>query len=412
MNKSTQEFDVIVCGGGMIGITAACLFTQQGLRTALIDQNSLSKWNPEIISSRVSALNIASINLFKSLDVWKSICNKRISPYEKMTVWEDKSEASISFDAFSQSTPYLGCIAENCAIVDSIADKLNQNYHFQKFENTALLDIEHTDNGPVLHLDNNSKLNCTLLVGADGAQSRVRELSNINTTFFDFDQDAIVTTVTLARSHQATAWQAFLPTGPVALLPLKDGRCSIVWSCDRKYAKKLLDLSDQAFCSRLSDIFEHQPGLITECEARLHFPLRQHHAEQYISANTALIGDAAHITHPLAGLGANIGFMDAASLSQVIESAIERNTDIAKQSVLRRYERWRKGENALVLNTMKGFKELFGSALPATSTMRRTGIGIVENLPPLKNQFSRYAMGLSGDLPDACKATYSDLKGD
>ena len=411
MNKQLQKFDVAICGGGMIGITAACLFTRQGLRTALIDQNALAQWSPETISPRVSALNIASINLFKSLGVWESISNKRISSYTNMVVWEDESNASISFDAASLSRPYLGCIVENCAIVDSIAEKLNQNYHFEKFENTALLNIEYADKGLGLQLDNGSTLNCTLLVGADGAQSRVRELSNIDTAFFDYDQEAIVTSVTLAQSHQDTAWQAFLPTGPVALLPLDDGRCSIVWSCDRKYAEALLNLNEKEFCTRLSAIFESQPGFITACSPRVHFPLRQHHAEQYISTNTALIGDAAHITHPLAGLGANIGFMDAASLSQVVESATDRNLDISRQSVLRRYERWRKGENSLVLNTMKGFKELFGSSLPAARFTRQTGIGIVNRLPPLKNQFARYAMGLAGDLPDNCKAAYSNQNG-
>ncbi len=392
----------------MIGITAACLFARQGLRTALIDQNALAQWNPKTVSARVSALNIASINLFKSLDVWESISNKRISCYTDMVVWEDGSNASISFDAASLSRPYLGCIIENCAIVDSIAEKLNHNYHFQKFEDTALLNIEHTDTGPILQLDNGSTLNCKLLIGADGARSRVRELSNIDTEFFDYGQDAIVTTVTLAQSHRATAWQAFLPTGPVALLPLENGHCSLIWSCDRKHAETLLNLNEKEFCTTLSAIFESQPGCITACQPPAHFPLRQHHAEHYISTNTALIGDAAHITHPLAGLGANIGFMDAASLSQVVESAADRHLNISRRSVLRRYERWRKGENSLVLNTMKGFKELFGSSSPTSKTARQTGIRIVNHMPPLKNPVARYAMGIAGDLPENCKAIYSN----
>ena len=202
-----------------------------------------------------------------------------------------------------------------------------------------------------------------------------------------------------------------MPTGPVALLPLDDGRCSIVWSCDREYAEELLNLDEEAFCTRLSAIFQNQPGLINASEPRLHFPLRQHHAEQYISTDIALIGDAAHITHPLAGLGANIGFMDAASLSQIVEWAAGRNLKISRQSVLRRYERWRKGENTLVLNTMKGFKELFGSPSSTAKSARRTGIGIVDSLPPLKNQFARYAMGLAGDLPDNCKMASSNQNG-
>ncbi|WP_424946089.1 UbiH/UbiF/VisC/COQ6 family ubiquinone biosynthesis hydroxylase [Candidatus Spongiihabitans sp.] len=398
-------FDVVVAGAGMVGATAACLFAKQGLRVGLLDSKSIADWQAG--DARVSAINIASMNIFQALEVWQAMRDNRVSPYRAMRVWEQGSDAAISFDAQALGQPQLGFIIENSVIVSALIEKLRQNYNVSIMEGTSLSQRQIYKDKLVLVTEDNKSLECGLLVGADGAQSKVRELCGIETAGFDYQQDAIVTRVATQRRHQQTAWQSFLPTGAVAMLPLQDGRCSVVWSCDRAggmdCADRLMDLSDAAFCAALSDLFEQHLGRVLECDERFRFPLRQHHAARYIDKYTALVGDAAHITHPLAGLGANIGLMDVAALAEVVNQARTNRQNIANHSVLRRYERWRKGENEMVLGMMKGFKTVFGHAHEPIKTARHLGLNLADRMPPLKAQFAKYAMGLSGDLPEICK---------
>ena len=404
--KSDAIFDVIVIGAGMIGSTAACLFAKQGLRVGLLDGQSISDWQADLYPQgypRVSAINIASMTLFQQLGVWQSMCDKYVSPYRTMHVWEDGSNAAISFDAQTVCQPQLGFIIENKVITSTLIEKLRHNYAVSIMENTVLLSRQINRDKVVLTTEDGKSLECALLVGADGIHSKVRQVCDIDTVTFDYAQDAIVTRVTSEKNHQQTARQSFVRSGTVAMLPLQDGRCSIVWSCNRDDADRMMTLSDDAFCAALSDYFESHLGRITQCDKRLRFPLHQYHATRYIAQYTVLVGDAAHITHPLAGLGANIGLMDAAALAQVVETARNKGQNIANHTVLRRYERWRKGENAFVLGIMKTFKTVFEQPQQPIKTARQFGINATDRITPLKSQLTKYAMGLSGDLPDICK---------
>ncbi len=397
------NFDVLIAGAGMTGCTAACLFADQGLRVGLVDSKSIADWDETTTCPRVSAINIASSNLFRYLKVWPGIERRRFSRYAGMHVWEENSEASISFDAREMGCRELGYIIENNAVTGALADKLRQHHNVSILEGTTITDRQLGRDRVILEMDSHRTLACKLLVGADGAKSRVRELSAIDCRHFDYQQDAIVTTVVPGESHRRTAWQCFLPTGPVAMLPLWDGRCSVVWSCDRGLSEELMALSDLEFESTLSGHFRQHLGEISVCDRRFLFPLGQHHAAQYISRRTALVGDAAHITHPLAGLGANIGILDTAALAQVVGNAHRTGKRIAGQPVLRRYERWRKGENSLVLATMKGFKTVFGTSAKPLVTARRLGLNVADDSIHLKQVFARYAMGIAGDIPAACR---------
>ncbi len=406
-NKSAPQFDVsfdvVIIGAGMVGATAACLFAKQGLRVGLLDSQHLAEWENDTSYPRVSAINIASLHIFQALGVWQSICDKRISRYDAMQVWEENSNAAIAFDAQSLAQQQLGFIIENNVIISSLKEKLRQNYNVSIMENTVLSQRQiHKDKLLLLTKDGKS-LECSLLVGADGIHSKVRQICDIDTTVFDYEQDAIITRVTTEKSHQKTARQSFVPSGTVAMLPLQDGRCSVVWSCDRDHANHLINLSAEAFCTALFDYFAQHLGRITQCDERLRFPLQQYHATHYIAKYTALAGDAAHITHPLAGLGANIGFMDVAALAEVVETARARGQNISNHTVLRRYERWRKGENSLVLAMMKGFKTIFEQPQQPIKVARHFGINLADQIPSLKTQLAKYAMGLSGDLPKICQ---------
>ncbi len=406
MTRSDQIHDIVISGAGMVGAAAACLFARSGLKVALLDDQAISPVSPcpdPVRYSRVSAINIASGNLFAALGVWDSITGKRVSPYRSMRVWDNNSNIEISFNALAMGQRQLGFIIENSVIISSLIEKLRQNYNVSLFENTRLSEHQVEADKLTLFTDNNQTLQCRLLLGADGAQSRVREISDIDSSVFDYQQNAIVTRIVTEKPHQATAWQVFLPTGPVALLPLPDGTSSVVWSCDNTFANSVMAMSDEQFCDALGSCFARHVGAVTSCEDRSQFPLVQQHARTYIAKRTALCGDAAHTTHPLAGLGANIGFMDAAAIAEVTGAARDRHIDIGNHSVLRRYERWRKGENTLALETMKGFKTLFAKEQKVVRMARQAGLGLVDSATPLKNRLAAFAMGLSGDLPEICR---------
>jgi len=242
-------------------------------------------------------------------------------------------------------------------------------------------------------------LSARLVVGADGAQSRVRQLAAIPTHGWHYDQHGVVATVRTEYSHRETAWQRFLPSGPLAFLPLHDGRCSIVWSTAPQQAARLTQLDQIEFCDELGRAFDHKLGRILECGERAVFPLRLQHTERYVAPGLALIGDAAHVVHPLAGQGVNLGVLDAAALAEVILDAHAAGKDIGDFTVLRRYERWRKGDNLMMMAVMDGFKRLFGSDWRAVQTLRSAGLSLTDRITPVKNLIIRHAMGYSGDLP-------------
>jgi len=399
-----KEFDVIVVGGGMIGVTVACLLTKLGLRLALVDHHPFTDLSVENNCSRVSAINPAVIKILEHIDIWDSIQHKRGSPYTKMQVWDEQTDACIFFDAIKMGKPMLGTIVENTAIIDSALERLRQNYLVSVFEKVNISSLQHEGEQVSVTIDNsNDQLRASLVIGADGAQSIVRKLSLIETDFHDYEQHAIVSTIYLEKDHQKTAWQCFTETGPIALLPLKDGRCSLVWSCDNQKWEFLMKLSKQSFCEELSTILENKLGKVLACGERCSFPLHQHHAKRYFKEKCVLIGDAAHVTHPLAGQGANIGFMDATVLAEVIEESLHKGKSFNRHAVLRRYERWRYGENQLVLGLVKALQCLFSHSNPTTKILREVVVNLTDIMMPVKYKLSSYAMGISGDLPKICR---------
>ncbi|MBA1148489.1 FAD-dependent monooxygenase, partial [Ectothiorhodospiraceae bacterium WFHF3C12] len=240
--------------------------------------------------------------------------------------------------------------------------------------------------------------------GADGAASTVRDLAGIDISTHDYGQLGVVATVATELAHGRVARQRFLPGGPVAFLPLADGRCSIVWSQPADEAPERLDLSEEAFRDALTAASGRFLGAVTDCGERAAFPLRRQHAARYVGDRVALVGDAAHVIHPLAGQGANLGFLDAAALVECLSAAREAGRDPGGAAVLRRYERWRKGDNLLMQNAMDGFHQLFGRTDAATVGLRSLGLSVADRLLPLKQRFMAHAMGERGDLPALARA--------
>lgn len=393
------DYDVLIAGAGMVGATLACALGDTPLRVGLIDRAQPVRVVGAEYDLRVSAFTRASERIFRALGAWDGMVARRVSPFREMQVWDAGGDGAIHFDCAEVGEPHLGHIIENNVVVAALLERL------ERFTNVALLcpaEIAGLSDGDAAigaTLKSGETLKTGLLVGADGARSLVREFAGIESRGWSYRQQAIVATVTTALPHRATAWQRFLPTGPLAFLPLADGSCSIVWSNDSPQAELLMQLDADAFRSQLQSAFEARLGEVTAVGPRAAFTLRLSHADRYVDHRVALVGDAAHTVHPLAGQGANLGLADAAALAEVLLDAVQARKDIGARSVLRRYERWRKGDNLAMLGAMDGFKRLFGNNLAPARTLRNLALTLTDAATPVKNLIIRRAMGLEGDLP-------------
>lgn len=399
-----QPYDLMIVGGGMVGLTLACALGQQGFKIAIVEA-----YAPEDISIdkdyelRVSAISKSSQQVFENINAWQGMLKRRASAYQHMHVWDATGEGKIHFDAADLGVDSLGHIIENRAIQFSLLEQCLTLETVDWYCPRTITEIQYSEMQSKLVLDDGMILQAKLLVGADGANSKVRDAAGITIDKSAYEQKAVVAVVKSTHHHKDTAWQRFMPTGPLAFLPLTDGRCSIVWSAENHKADELLALDDEAFCRELEQAFDYTLGKVESIGQRAAFPLVRRHANEYVKMGLALVGDAAHTIHPLAGQGVNLGILDAASLAEVILEARAHGHNIASLTTLRKYERWRRADNSLMMYSMSGFKNLFSNEQPGLSLLRNAGLNIVNNMGFMKHKFMRHALGLEGDLPDMAK---------
>ncbi|MCP5158461.1 MAG: UbiH/UbiF/VisC/COQ6 family ubiquinone biosynthesis hydroxylase [Gammaproteobacteria bacterium] len=398
-------YDLIIAGGGMVGSALACALGGTDLHIALLEGAPLERIRPDLEPDlRVSAINRASQRIFAAVGAWDSMAAWRVSPFRDMRVWDATGFGHIHFDSAAIGEPLLGWIIENRVIQYALLEQVRQSPTIDLLCPAVLDAVEPLEgNGWQIRLNDGRELITDLLIGADGAQSKVRQLTGIDTSGWNYNQKAVVGNVRTTEPHQETAWQRFLPTGPLAFLPLHDGRCSIVWSTTMEQADALLALDETEFAQSLAEAFDQRLGAIIDVGPRDAFLLRLQHAHAYVKPGLALIGDAAHVVHPLAGQGVNLGLLDAATLAEVIMNALTAGQKINSLKVLRRYERWRKSDNLLMLGVMDGFKRLFGNSLPPVRLLRNLGLNLANATGSLKNLIARRAMGLTGDLPQLAR---------
>ena len=400
MTDTGQSFDVVVAGGGMVGAAFACAASGKGLSIALIEaREPVRDWPAGEVDLRVSALSRASQRLLSRLGVWERIAELGVSPYRQMRVWDAVGGGRIHFDSADLGEPDLGHIVENRVIQLALWEWLEAAPDVSLICPAGIVDMERHAQGTRLLFNDGRRLHTRLLVGADGRDSLIRELAGIATEGWDYGQRAIVATIQPTDWHQETAWQRFLPTGPLALLPLADGRCSIVWSATDERAAQLLAMDDLAFAEELTQASESCLGRLTLDGLRAAVSLRLQHAKQYVLPGLALIGDAAHAIHPLAGQGVNLGFLDAAELAAALDLALAHRREIGGLWALRHYERARRGDNQLMLGAMDALKRLFSNDQQPLAGLRSLGLSATDRLPLLKRLFMDRALGLSKDLP-------------
>jgi len=394
------HFDLAIVGGGMVGAALACAGADRGLSIALIDgQPPQRTWPDGQMDLRVSALSRASQRLLQRVGVWPRISELGVSPYREMRVWDAVGGAEIHFDSAELGEPDLGHIVENRVTRLALWERLEAADGVQLLCPASLAQLETEGTQALLRLADERRLTADLVVGADGRASFVREALGIGVDALDYAQRGIVANIEVAHWHRETAWQRFLPTGPLAFLPLADGRCSIVWSADEERAEYLMGLDDAAFIGELEVAFAKRLGPILGAGPRAAFPLQRQHAREYVRPRVALVGDAAHSIHPLAGQGVNLGFLDVAALVDALDHARERRRSLGSLQTLRRYERARRGDNAAMVAAMDGFKRVFGNRNPLLVGARNLGLSAAEHLRGIKALFIKQALGLGDNLP-------------
>lgn len=394
------DFDLVIAGGGMVGATLAAALAHTPLRIAVIERQAPQGEFPAgRYDARVSAVTRASERILANVGAWAGIGAERAQPFRHIQVWDQGGLGVTRFDSRAAGEPCLGHIVENRLIQYQLWRLLEQAPAIALLCPDELEGLEQGDDALTLQLRAGGALRARLLVGADGGRSRVRQLAGIGTVGWAYGQRTIVGTVTTEQSHRDTAWQRFLPTGPVAFLPLGDGRCSLAWHLDEREAERLLALPEPEFLDALSTASDRALGRVTAIEGRGAFPLFLQHATRYSSGRVVLAGDAAHTVHPLAGQGVNLGFLDAAVLAELLEDAAFAATDPADPELLRRYEQWRRPHNLAAMLTMDAFKRVFGTRFAPLRWARNAGLLLAQMSGPAKTAVMRQAMGLDGPLP-------------
>ncbi|MBB1435207.1 FAD-dependent monooxygenase [Pseudoalteromonas sp. SG43-6] len=386
--KQTQ---VCVVGGGCVGLTLALGLVKANISVVVIDAAAKQVLPGDEYALRVSALSLASQHLFESLQVWPEIIAQRARAYTHMDVRDQDSFGKIAFNSDELDLPHLGHIVENDIIRYALINELEQYSQATLMFDTRYQQIHQSDNDVFITLDSGEPVIAKLLVAADGANSAIRKQFNLPITFKDYDHNAIVATVRTTEPHNNTARQVFLPTGPLAFLPLPDANThSIVWSTSPAHCQTLLAMDDSDFNKAVMAALDGQCGLCEVQSARTAFPLKMRYAQQWVIGKVVLMGDAAHTIHPLAGLGMNLGLKDAAYL---IELLTADNKEFASNRLLRDYERTRKLDAQKHIAMMQGLKELFAGANPLKKLVRGVGLSLVDNLGPIKHLFAKQAIG-------------------
>lgn len=390
------DYHVAIIGGGIVGSALALALGRAGLRVAVLEKQLEAGYHEgQPYALRVSAISLASEYFLRNIGAWSSIAESRVSSYQEMFVWDASGSGEIHFDCVDLQQTHLGHIVENDLIQLKLLDELASLPQVDVLNVSQLSGLQYGRNGVSVIASEAKPVTASLLVAADGANSWLRKQAGIELDAWPYRQHAVVAVVQPQSSHRATAWQVFLPTGPLAFLPLNDGTCSIVWSTSEERAAELIKLEEEEFCRELSKASEGRLGRMSLCSKRAVFPLKYQHAKAYTHDRVALVGDAAHVVHPLAGQGVNLGLLDAACLAEQVIAAVSVGRDPGSKKLLSRYQRKRRGENQAMALAFDFLNKLFGAQAASVVQLRNIGLSIAARWSHLKYFFMQQATGLN-----------------
>ncbi|MBB5016511.1 FAD-dependent oxidoreductase [Rehaibacterium terrae] len=387
-----EPFDIAVVGAGVVGAAAALAFARDGRRVALVEAREPAPWRADTPDLRVYAFAPDNAALLDSLGVWRDVLAARAQPYRHMRVWDAAGGGELAFHAEALGRDELGWIVEHGLLVDRLWQAIVREPGIVRHCPDHVVALEQDEHAATLELHGGARLKARLVVAADGADSKLRELAGLAVDRHDYGQRGLVAYVRCQRPHRDTAWQRFLPTGPLAFLPCADGRCSIVWTLPDDEAARLLAIDDAAFCRELSRAFDATLGEVVEVSRRVAFPLRRQLADDYVAGRVVLAGDAAHAVHPLAGQGVNLGLRDVACLRRIVAGAGRH--DIGTGHRLARYRRERRSDNTLSAWAFDGINRVFSNEALLPTLLRGHLLGLAGRMPPLARLLARRAAGI------------------
>lgn len=403
--QSSLDADVIIVGAGITGLVLAGLLARNHFRIGMVEaRGDTDKDKDTGTDPRALAVTPCSAQILMTVGAWPLLAPSRVGHFRKMQVWDANGRGKIEFDSAELYQPTLGYIVESRILSNTLQTALAGTAGITWYQPAQAESLDISKEKAVLALADGRHISAKLVVAADGKNSRIRSLGEISFLRHEYDQEALACIVKTERPHEDIARQRFLSDGTLAFLPMSDPHeCGIVWSTRPVEAQQLCKIGRDDFHFRLQTGIDGSLGAVMDSGPRIGYPLAYGAADDYVKDRLALIGDAAHVVHPLAGQGANLGILDAAALSQIITETATKDRDIGEWLALRRYERWRKGENQLMMHALTGFKELFTNQMFPLPVIRNLGLDITDHLPLLKHRIMQYAMGLRGDLPDtAC----------
>lgn len=396
--QQTAQTDVAIVGAGIVGLTLACALRHSGLSVTIIEAQSRTK---TAARDRAYAFSPMSAQIFQQLGLWEQV-GPYITHFQRVRMSDANYGKAVNF--YPSDSPidavYYG--AEHRVLLKALQGLATNLQRITTCYETSLVDIQTTSAATQLILESDGQqhtLHTKLLVGADGARSKIRDYAGIQTSGWAYWQSCITTVLAPAKSHQNTAYEKFWPSGPFAILPIPGNRCQVVWTAPHAEAEAMLALPEQAFIAKLRHRFGDEMGELKMIKPPMMFPVRLMQSHRYVQPGVALVGDAAHCCHPVGGQGLNMGIRDAAALAKILQTAHVRREPIGTMRVLKRYERWRRTENWMILAMTDLLNRVFSNRIWPLLWLRRAGLWIIEHTSPLKRMILRIMTGFFGRQP-------------